>query len=393
MLVSFPAVVYRLLAFVASRPCTCHNDLDPELRDALTIALDAGLVTRHVNPILREAYAGAEPLPQCDAAINPDYRLTEDGRSAIAWHRAYAEEARTDHPLELSGAGPGVADGLSAVIFERLRDRVCDALDLVCEIHRAALGAGPDQTLEHVAPWLHEPLHRAVTEAQAVWFDTPARRHLERSTPVYLDRLGRSQSNGPSGTCYHDLALAVAVGLLRWIETDEPAQNFVRSLRFHTAAGDDVGQYLCTIKTHVACECQQVMASISAAADRPETSAAEQGPARAGGGNDRAGSTATAAPADHAPEDELNDRQCLILEAMLANEITSQRRRASRLDIVRLVNRKHKPATYGRAFAALVKRGYLDKCEGGRGGMWLTPAGRAEAERLRSSDRPPRTVT
>jgi hypothetical protein len=41
----------------------------------------------------------------------------------------------------------------------------------------------------------------------------------------------------------------------------------LRFLRFYTAAGDDVGQYLCTIKTQVCCECHQAVARMLFATD------------------------------------------------------------------------------------------------------------------------------
>jgi hypothetical protein len=70
---------------------------------------------------------------------------------------------------------------------------------------------------------------------------------------------------------------------------------------------------------------------------------------------------------------------------MSEKEITSHRRRQRRANVVKLINRTHKPGTYNRDFAALVKRGYLQSEEGPKGGVWLTPQGKTEAERLRSS--------
>jgi hypothetical protein len=86
------------------------------------------------------------------------------------------------------------------------------------------------------------------------------------------------------------------------------------------------------------------------------------------------------------PAETLTGRARLILETMLEHEITSERRRKKRADIVRLINRTHKSQTYGRVFSDLVKRGYLRSLEGHGGGYWLAPAGRAEAERLHSSN-------
>jgi len=85
-------------------------------------------------------------------------------------------------------------------------------------------------------------------------------------------------------------------------------------------------------------------------------------------------------------ESEPTDRQQLILETMLAEEITSRRRRQTRAAIVRLINRNHKTTSYGRDFATLVKRGFLQSEQGPDGGVWMTPEGKAVVERSRSSN-------
>jgi hypothetical protein len=84
--------------------------------------------------------------------------------------------------------------------------------------------------------------------------------------------------------------------------------------------------------------------------------------------------------------EELRDRQRSILETMLEHEITSERRRKSRADIVHLINRTHNSSSYGRDFADLVGRAYLFSREGPGGGYWLTPMGKSEAQRLRTSN-------
>jgi hypothetical protein len=91
--------------------------------------------------------------------------------------------------------------------------------------------------------------------------------------------------------------------------------------------------------------------------------------------------------ADHETSgEELTDRRRSILETMLEHEITSERRRKSRADIVELINRTHKAQTYNRDFAALVRGGYLCSLKGPEGGVWMTPRGKAEAESPRSSN-------
>jgi hypothetical protein len=83
---------------------------------------------------------------------------------------------------------------------------------------------------------------------------------------------------------------------------------------------------------------------------------------------------------------EFTGRQRSILVAMSEHEIASERRRKYRGAIVKLINRTHNAQSYGRDFAALVKRGLLKSREGPRGGVWLTLQGKAEAQRLRSSN-------
>jgi hypothetical protein len=85
-------------------------------------------------------------------------------------------------------------------------------------------------------------------------------------------------------------------------------------------------------------------------------------------------------------EPELTDRKRSILETMLENEITSERRRKSLAAIVRLINRLHNPQNYKRDFAGLVKLEYLRSREGPRGGVWINPQRRDDARRIISPE-------
>jgi hypothetical protein len=144
--------------------------------------------------------------------------------------------------------------------FERLRDRACDALDVVIEIHQAALQAPDAELLDNVLSQLHEPLLCAVAEAQGYWFDTPTARFLDRPEgPVYLDDHEREPGRAPipSGSCFHDLAIGVAVGLLQSINAGLSAADYCAMMRLNTAGGEAVGQRLANLKSSVRCECQQ----------------------------------------------------------------------------------------------------------------------------------------
>src|SRR5262249_6297647 len=143
--------------------------------------------------------------------------------------------------------------------LERLRDRVCDAINLVVEIHRLALKAPAGQTLADVGQERHKQLHRVIVEAQAIWFGTPIARYFDRPDgPAYLDRQKAGATGRVSGSCHHDLGLAV--GLWLWTQDAVPAAEYVRAMQFYTAAGNHVPEHLGSLVAEVRCESQQGVA-------------------------------------------------------------------------------------------------------------------------------------
>ena len=141
--------------------------------------------------------------------------------------------------------------------FERLRNRVCDAIHLVCEIHRLAL-ATPEESLANVGSRLAEPLRYAVAEAQAIWNDTPIELLLDRHEgPVYLNCDGRQTIGGVSGSCYHDLALSVACGTLQAIGDGTRADDFTRRDAIPHRCGGPCYPIHQFPECSGACECQQ----------------------------------------------------------------------------------------------------------------------------------------
>jgi hypothetical protein len=145
--------------------------------------------------------------------------------------------------------------------FERLRDCICNALHHVIEVHRRAKTAPEGAILSNIAHEHFPGLGVAVLEAQAIWYETPIARYLDRPQgPVYLDRKENWATRRVSGSCHHDLALKVACGLLRWIDESIPAKEYVSMMRFYTVAGDHVGQHLDDQCSLVRCECQEGIA-------------------------------------------------------------------------------------------------------------------------------------
>src|SRR5260370_184644 len=110
--------------------------------------------------------------------------------------------------------------------FERLRDLVCVAVQITSSLYQDALSASAEESLASLCSDVLEPLHQAIFDAQEIWFETPIARYLDRQEgPVNLSRLGQGVV---IGSCYHDLALAVAVRALQGGQGPESARDFVR---------------------------------------------------------------------------------------------------------------------------------------------------------------------
>lgn len=171
---------------------------------------------------------------------------------------ANKSEPESDDPVPPSFDGIGAWNRNAIETFERLRDRISQAIQLVVEIHQSALSASRDASIVGVGQDLHQPLFDAVCEAQAIWLDTPIQRYLTRSEgPVYLDHLEHRPGPRVSGSCYHDLALGGANWLCECIQKSISIADVLRFLRFNTIAGDAVGQHLHGLLSHVSCETQQ----------------------------------------------------------------------------------------------------------------------------------------
>ena len=174
----------------------------------------------------------------------------------------HAAPARIDSPAPTEPPGPSPPSpppalwGIDPVAgFECFRDLVCEALRVVAEAHRLALSAAPDERMGDVCRGLFGELAEAIGRAQDYWFDSTIARYLERPEgPVYLDSRGVGSA---TGTCYHDLALGGAVGLLGAMKRGGTAGGYVRAMRFDTGAGDQVRRHLDALATRVRCECSQ----------------------------------------------------------------------------------------------------------------------------------------
>jgi hypothetical protein len=163
-----------------------------------------------------------------------------------------SDEMRDD----LSPPAHPIWDADPVKAFELFRDRVCDAVQIVIAVYHHAIQAPSGAGIATVVTAAcRESLHQAITDSQAIWFETPIEQFLDRSDgPVYLDESEKRTIRRASGSCYHDLALAVACGLRDAIACDRTCAEFASELRFLCAAGDYVGQHLSHLISRVRCE-------------------------------------------------------------------------------------------------------------------------------------------
>jgi hypothetical protein len=141
--------------------------------------------------------------------------------------------------------------------FKRLRDRTCEVVRFIMELHDRAKGVAPDEGMAEVAGDLREPFFCAHCEAAGLWHGTPISEYLERQEPVFLDNLDQRTSGRVTASCNHDLALAVAKGVWEMVENGTTAADFLAIMRFKFADGDHVNQRLDSIGAEVRCECQE----------------------------------------------------------------------------------------------------------------------------------------
>ena len=156
-----------------------------------------------------------------------------------------------EQPLALWDADPVKA-------FEQLRDDITAAMNAAITIHEEAVQHdSPSTPLSAIRTDLHNGLFRAVDEAQAIWFDSPIRRYIDRADgPVHLDTMEARATGRVSGSSYHDLALAVTSTLCRTIQAGTQARDWTDYMRFSTAVGDGVAGRWNELLAHVRCECQ-----------------------------------------------------------------------------------------------------------------------------------------
>lgn len=153
------------------------------------------------------------------------------------------------------------------VAFKRLCDCLCEAIQIVVQVHERALSSPPETTLFEIAGNLEEPFCRSVEEAQSIWFESPIRQFLVRSTgPVFLDESETRTGTRIVASCYHDLALTVACHLFDSLEKKLTTREYTAHVRFSTGAGGLVTQRFANLKSEVRCESQAGIAKWKAEA-------------------------------------------------------------------------------------------------------------------------------
>jgi hypothetical protein len=177
-----------------------------------------------------------------------------------------------------------------ARLLEQLRDCVLEMLEIVDEAHVEALVAEPGANMAGskegmirgvpgVGWSIYERLVPLINDAQWLWYDTPAGAHLARTDgPVYLDegRLG-GQADRVAGSCFHELVIAVAVGLLDSIRNHQSAADYVQAMHTFTAAGTgNPRQVLANLASAIRCESRKAVERLERGATTTQPTPGEE---------------------------------------------------------------------------------------------------------------------
>ena len=176
--------------------------------------------------------------------------------NVLALHDAARGNAAASQSISPDGQSAQMAawQANPVQVFDDLHKLALKALEIVISVHESAISVPRETSIEQVEVGSVESLRQTIEIAQQIWFSTPIQSYLVRPEgAVHLDTMPASGQR-ITGSCYHDLALGLAVGLYKGIMEKLPAANFVAYLRCHAAVGDGVAQRLATIRSEVQCE-------------------------------------------------------------------------------------------------------------------------------------------
>jgi hypothetical protein len=272
--------------------------------------------------------------------------------------------------------------------FERLRDLVSEAIQICSLLYHDARKASPEENLANLASNVIGPLDQAICEAQEFWYDTPISRYLDRPDgPVQLSRLGKG---AVLGSCYHDLALAVADRVLHGAQRLENARDFVRNLRFYTAAGEEVALHLASLIPQVRCECQHGVTRWLAEThtqfpQNPDLGKVHANPQATAGSNPISQTQLETAGDTVDKELALSERQSNLLEALYLMKAFHPDVRQTILAIAQKAEgREVNPEAFKEPMVALKRLGLVETRQGRGGGCWLSPSGRQYIQQIRN---------
>jgi len=146
-------------------------------------------------------------------------------------------------------------------IFETFRDLAITLIEVVARVHYDAK-ASPDQSgplSAKLAP-VADLFPVWLISAKNIWWATPIGNCLSLTEPIRVDATGNRPSRF-DGACYLEVAIKFADNLFAACEGGEQCGTYAAWLRFSTARGDGVTDYLQSIAAEIRCECRGGMDS------------------------------------------------------------------------------------------------------------------------------------
>lgn len=145
--------------------------------------------------------------------------------------------------------------------FESFRDCAVNLIEITAVVHARAYGKSYNGGVEgDMQVWfavadLDPILTENLLMAKEMWRDTPLHRYLTRTEPVRVSDLSAKKSRY-DGCCFHEVAINFGDDLRAGIDDEKATcRDYCAALRFHTARGDLVTDYLKSLVADIRCEC------------------------------------------------------------------------------------------------------------------------------------------
>jgi hypothetical protein len=139
-------------------------------------------------------------------------------------------------------------------VFQMFRNESITLVEIVALIHFEASEGTSSTRVSAILEPMHLFFDACRCTAKNIWWATPISHFLTRPVPIRVNCVA-NQPCRYDGACYHEVAINLADGLAESARASWTAADYTKDLRFYTARGDFVRDYLKSLVAEIRSEC------------------------------------------------------------------------------------------------------------------------------------------